>query len=416
MQRCLLSLVLAACAPAEDATKEEAGESPNGQSDDTSADSDPGEDADTDVPVGGTPQLGTPVPITAAGGNAGADLAIDEDGRLFAVWAHGGAVMLSTSEDGGTDWSAPVAVHEGALEVAAYDVSHPQVVVGAGRIVVSLAPRQHQYLYVGDAATLTFSDGVFIGAPDLKFEDLFLRSAIAPDGEVWTSFHAFPAGNGWSDGWKGVARESTGWALERASDAAPGLPCECCPQDLAFSTDGVPLLGYRNNDDDIRDMFVASGAGFATSTQVGQTDWAITYCPVQGPRLDRLPGGDILMAWSDASLGDASVLVAASEDGGESWSPPVTALVEAGEDHKSPTIAAGGPGEAWLTTCTRHDGEGGVAHSADAGRSWSSRAPLLVEGGPLLFPEVAANASQAGVVGVDGSGRVWYLPVQAPAD
>jgi len=414
MVQLLLALGLAACSSPSGTSAKPTDSAAEGADSDT--DQGDGGEGGTDTTVPAGPRLGTPVPITDSGGNAGADLAIDADGRLYAVWARGGSVLLATSSDAGASWTSPMTVHEGALEVAAHDVSHPQVIVDGGRLVVSLAPQQHQYLYIGDSETLTFAPAVFVGDPDLKFEDLFIRSAIAPDGEVWTSFHAFPAGNGWSNGWKGIARESTGWALERASDAAPGLPCECCPQDLAFTEGGEPVLGYRNNDDDIRDMFVATGHEFATSTQVGHTDWAITYCPVQGPRLARLADGSLLMVWSDASLGDASVLAAASADGGTTWSTPVDALSNDGVDHKSPTVAAGGAGEVWLTSCTSYDGQGGVAHSDDQGQTWSARSPLQTPGGALLFPEVAASASLAGTIGVDDAGRVWYVEVAAPME
>lgn len=112
----------------------------------------------------------------------------------------------------------------------------------------------------------------------------------------------------------------------RAVAIDEGEPCECCPQDLAFAPDGRAVLGYRNNIDNVRDMYVAIsdqvGAFPEESVEVSDNDCNLMYCPVQGPRLvvdeNRIP-----LAWAAAAEGAEAV-------------------------QQSPTIASGGSGRVWV--------------------------------------------------------------------
>jgi Secretion system C-terminal sorting domain len=63
--------------------------------------------------------------------------------------------------------------------------------------------------------------------------------------------------------------------------------CECCPATIgAFSGDEI-YLAFRNNDDNLRDIWVAKsidgGASFTEATDIDDTDWQTQTCPQSGP-------------------------------------------------------------------------------------------------------------------------------------
>ncbi|MGL4599136.1 MAG: T9SS type A sorting domain-containing protein [Bacteroidia bacterium] len=77
------------------------------------------------------------------------------------------------------------------------------------------------------------------------------------------------------------------WANEiQASGAAAGVPCECCPPTI-LAADSQVFVIYRNNDNNRRNIFVASsmdyGQSFPTATEIDQTNWLINSCPTAGP-------------------------------------------------------------------------------------------------------------------------------------
>ena len=245
---------------------------------------------------------------------------------------------------------------------------------------------------------------------DLQYEGLFIRAHFAPDGELWATVHAFPAGS-WSGGWKGIARESQDFALESATEGAEGEPCECCPQDLAFTPDGRAVLGYRNNIDNIRDMWVAIGdadGAFQSFTEVSDSDWFITYCPVQGPRLAS-NDSDMVLAWAEAAEGAYTVYAVTADASALDFSPPVAVAADAGGVQRGPTVAMDAGSRVWVALDQL--GEGALlATSGDAGATWGTPGVVEAPDGSLTVVELAASDTPGAPVvlsGVTAEGSGW---------
>jgi hypothetical protein len=337
----------------------------------------------------------------------GADLAIAPDGELYASFVRGGHVWIRTSQDGGASWSEATWVND-AGSPSVYGVSHPDVDVDGQRVLVSMPSGHDQALYVSERNDLDFEvlSWVGHGSEQWHFEAIFFSARFAPDGSVWSTFHAFPLGS-WSQGWKGMARESTGFALEDISGAAEGLPCECCAHDLIFTEDADVVFAWRGNEDDVRDMMVASGhAGFDTVVTAGDLHPEISYCPVQGPRLAEAPGGELWMTWADSVAGEYDPYVARSSDGGLSWTSSEAALAELEGPRPSPTLAIDGSGRVMLSW-TPDIGASSLA--VDQGQGWEHLGELEVEGQALRYLELAGDGELLGGLGVDASGRVWFF-------
>lgn len=91
------------------------------------------------------------------------------------------------------------------------------------------------------------------------------------------------------------------------TEASGGEVCECCPATLSVTDDDELLLTFRNNDANIRDIWVsksdANTLDFTIATDIDDTDWFITGCPSSGP--DAFVVGDSLVAVASSGIPDA---------------------------------------------------------------------------------------------------------------
>lgn len=96
----------------------------------------------------------------------------------------------------------------------------------------------------------------------------------------------------------------------KANAPAPGgAVCECCTSDLLASGDSIWLL-FRNNNQDLRDIWVSRSTDLATTfdtaTDVDATDWQLNFCPIAGPRMAR-SRDSLITAWMSGASGTPRV-------------------------------------------------------------------------------------------------------------
>ncbi|HSJ24254.1 MAG TPA: sialidase family protein [Longimicrobiales bacterium] len=187
-------------------------------------------------------------------------------------------VVLTTSGDGGTTWSAPVRPHGDGTQTEHGFVSIFQHQDGAG--VVWLDGRQ-------------YADGNEGGATN----EMQLRFA---------SLHHADTG----------AHAGTETVLDDRI-------CDCCQTAVAAATQG-PVVFYRDRSpNEIRDISVtrlADGA-WTQPRPVHQDGWEINACPVNGPAADA-DGDNVVVAWYTGAAGAPRVQVAFSADGGANFTAP----------------------------------------------------------------------------------------------
>lgn len=356
------------------------------------------------------------LPVDLEGDASGADLDIAPDGELYVSFVRKGHVWLTSSTDQGETWSEPIWVDGGGGSPQVYDVSHPNLDVGHERIAVAKSGSGHQYLFIGDrGAGAGEFEMVELDAINsaYKYEAIFVKAHITPAGEVWASSHAFPKGEGWTEGWKGIAQEGEDFVLEPASTGAPGEPCECCPQDLLFTQSGRTVLAYRNNVDDLRDITVATSPTFGPPDawqDISDNGWEISYCPVQGPRLVEDADGVVHAAWSDAVTGSGEIYTARSADDGATWTSTQLVLEDPDTSRVTPTFAAGEDGRLLLTWSAGLAGSV-LAWSDDGGETWQEHGALESEAGALRYLELDGGAGFLGGAAADTAGQVWLVRV-----
>jgi len=351
------------------------------------------------------------VQVASVSGGEGVDVAVASDGTVYVSWVSLSSTWLVVSTDLGETFSDPLQVGGATTAPQVYENSHPSIALDEDRIAISQAGGGHHQVWVADRADLSFSTLVEPGASrtDLMYESIFIRSTFAPSGDLWTSLHAFPEGGGWSGGWKAIAGEPTDWTLESVSSGAPGEPCECCPQDFLFTDQSELVYGYRNNEENLREIYAASGTAGALSAwqAVSSGGWSINYCPVQGPRVCEGASGTVHMTWADASTGVYRVYLARSQDAGVSWTEGVYVSDDGIEDEESPAIASDGEQSVWMAYSTRNDAF--LVASSDGGESFEAPVALVTPDGDLEYPELAYGGGYLFVAGAGDGDGIWLL-------
>ncbi|MDQ3192542.1 MAG: T9SS type A sorting domain-containing protein [Bacteroidota bacterium] len=94
-----------------------------------------------------------------------------------------------------------------------------------------------------------------------------------------------------------------------ASTMAPGEVCDCCPAFIGVEQDYIFTL-YRNNDNNLRDIWASvstnGGTSFDVSADIDNSNWTIGGCPSTGP--DAILANDSLIAvWTSGATGSSRV-------------------------------------------------------------------------------------------------------------
>ena len=80
---------------------------------------------------------------------------------------------------------------------------------------------------------------------------------------------------------------------------AVGEVCDCCPATITADGDRH-ILTYRNNDNNIRNMWASfsfdASASYSVSSEIDQTNWMIMACPSSGPS-NVIVGDTLISTW-----------------------------------------------------------------------------------------------------------------------
>lgn len=102
------------------------------------------------------------------------------------------------------------------------------------------------------------------------------------------------------------------------------LICDCCQTDIAIGGDG-PIAVYRDRSPaEIRDIYVSKmvDGQWLEGTAVGDDEWEINGCPVNGPAIDS-SDSETVVAWFTSAKNIPHVRFARSEDGADTFSEPL---------------------------------------------------------------------------------------------
>jgi hypothetical protein len=340
-----------------------------------------------------------------------ASLAIAPDGTIYVSWVRnsgqGPDVVVARSTDGGETFGPPASIDGPAVQPIVTMARFPRLAAADARVAVAFNEQNGTvHLALSAATPLSFSltpIGTDVATP---FRD-FPKPVFLADGSVAVAWHGYPA----TGARIFFSRENGGFASEDASGGAPGVPCECCPIDVRKTGSGALLLAFRNNDDNVRNMWLAqapTSGVFSDWVEVSPSEGTVAQCPMEGPRVAQTSAGHA-MVWSTRGNNDkGSVLFATSSNGGASWSQAgaITGLVG-----DQPTVAAGESGTLYVAAETGN-GASSLATSSDGGASWTPPAAVVAPDGNLTTPQAESAAGIAAIAGVSSASTVWFLRME----
>ena len=290
-------------------------------------------------------------------------MAATPDGALWAHWLQKSGeapyaydVVLTRSRDGGANWAPPVAPHDDGTRS-----EHGFVSMWAqGDGALGLAWLDGRNTGGGSHDDHAAHGGDAAGA-------MTLRAAVVDAN------------------------------LQRSGDAElDARVCDCCQTAAAMTSKGA-LLVYRDRSaDEIRDIHAIryDGGAWSASKPVHADGWKMPACPVNGP--DVAAQGDAVVAgWYTEAAGTPEVRLAASDDAGDTFAPPV--VLDRGEAVLGRVALALDARQAWALW-QREDG---------AGQSlWLSR----------RSPDLATEYERIEVARPQGRGRATGFPQLAVVD
>jgi hypothetical protein len=281
------------------------------------------------------------------------------DGSLVAHWlqrtgpdTYAYGVRLARSTDDGETWSAAVAPHTDETRTEHGFVSlFPGSAAGSVRAV--------------------WLDGRNYAVPDADQPFMTLRHAtIAADGSL------------------SEEQELDPWT------------CDCCQTSVAV-TDGGIVAAYRGRTrDEIRDIRVvrSTADGWTEPAVVHDDGWVISACPVNGPAIDA-NGSLVTVAWFTAASDSPRVMLAFSEDGGESFGSPiqVAGSGEIGRSLGRVDLVLTHDGVALVSWLHEREGTAALmlaALDSTGSRSGTTVVPQLDGGRAAGFPRLALRGDQ----------------------
>lgn len=157
------------------------------------------------------------------------------------------------------------------------------------------------------------------------FEDV----TVGPGGEVYL---------GWLDG-RNKDRSGAGAQFACSRDGGvtveknltiDGMACPCCRPMVAMAPDGTTWMAWRKTfEGNVRDIVIArsadKGTTFSSPLLVSRDGWVFDACPHRGPSIGFDGGGRLYVGWyTEGKDEQPRLLVAASDDLGRSFSPPIS--------------------------------------------------------------------------------------------
>jgi hypothetical protein len=237
----------------------------------------------------------------------------------------GHALRFSRYRDG--RWSAPVTIAAGKDFFANW-ADFPAVAQAQDGSLTA-----HWLAKTGDA---TYAYGIFLARSTDGGATWSPAGLLHSDG--LPTEHGFvswvPEGNGlravWLDGREmlkeGPMTLRTGMAGQKETEQVlDARVCDCCQTDAALAADGPVVVFRDRSDKEIRDISIVrkTAAGWSQPARVHADDWEIPGCPVNGPAV-AAAGKKVAVAWFTAAAPKGPrVQIAFSEDGGQSFGPPV---------------------------------------------------------------------------------------------
>jgi len=226
------------------------------------------------------------------------ELVATDDGNLHLVWVRelgsNKNVMYSKSTDDGMNFSEPIQINHNSNSIVAYTQAGPKIKVRGNELMIVYMDHRsgltNIYLNYSLDNGLTWSEDILVS--DQSYLQAYPDFEVSPDGTINLVYYSYNQNNSFNSVRYSMAQSGS---LDFSPSIATGIttdsqePCDCCQPDMEISADGDIYLAYRNNINDIRDIYIAikpNGSDqFNESIRASFHNDYNNHCPSSGPSM-----------------------------------------------------------------------------------------------------------------------------------
>ena len=215
-------------------------------------------------------------------------------------------IMYSKSEDYGESFSNPIQINFLDNVIVAYGQSGAKIDMHNNKVYITYTDNRSGltsiYLNVSDDYGETWQQEVLIS--DTPYLNMYQDFEVDNNGNLHLVYYNYAANYDLDDvryrfSEVGDSEFNTSIVLGVVTDAME--PCDCCQPDLEIDANGDIYVAYRNNEQNIRDTYIAvkryEDEAFSEYFQASNLQDFIGFCPSSGPSLD-IKNGEIAIAYT----------------------------------------------------------------------------------------------------------------------
>ncbi len=232
----------------------------------------------------------------------------------------------------------------------------------------------------------------------------FATLAVAPNGDVYAAWLDGRDNTSASTGTFNVylARSTDRGATFHHNVKVATLACPCCRPSVTIAANGTVYVAFRHvYGDNERDIAVATstdhGEHFGAPVRVANDRWKLFGCPESGP-VTAAQGNKLIVAWYTATGEQPGIRVAASHDGGQTFSKEIS-VSKGIENANHPYLSMADDGTVALVFSGRQTTKGG---------DWNSLTPYA------LRIDTKGHVSATTPVPADASGERYPTASLSP--
>ena len=204
------------------------------------------------------------------------DITVGDDGTIYVIWAdtrYGTNLYFAKSTDHGETFTEGVQVNDEIGQVVTLTSNQPKIAEYDGMLYVFWADQRAGYYHTDIYSSkstdggATWSSGFSVGN-GFKF-NLYPEVEIDPGGTIHLVYYVYSTSTLEFESveYRKSTNGGNSFSFQTTvSNYSGSKPCECCPADIVILPDGNKIAAFRDDNDNIRDIF-------GTRSQAGSDYW-----------------------------------------------------------------------------------------------------------------------------------------------
>ena len=253
------------------------------------------------------------------------EIAIDEN-IIHLTWVsilgNNKNIIYSKSENYGESFSAPIQINYVNNNIIAYGQSGPKISIYNTKVYITNTDNRSGitsvYLNMSNDYGETWEEEILI--TDTPYLNMYQDFKIDNQGNLHLVYYNYASNHELEDvryRFFEVGNNEFNASLVLGVVTDNMEPCDCCQPDLEIDINGDIYVIYRNNEQNIRDAYIAvkryGDASFSEYFQASNLQDFIGFCPSSGPSLD-INDGKISIAYTSYNNQNVYTSVSDLED------------------------------------------------------------------------------------------------------